>query len=58
MEQKFFDHLEHIESEHPDLIPSTDDVVEEYGIYRSFRRASTSEATKKGIPPELIDTNN
>jgi hypothetical protein len=58
MEPRFFDRLEQIQSNRPDLIPPTDDVVEEYGIYRSFRRGSTSEATNQGIPPEVIDMNN
>jgi hypothetical protein len=54
----FFDRLEQIQSMRPDLIPSNDDVVEDYGIYRSFRRGSTSEVTNKGLPPEVIDLNN
>jgi hypothetical protein len=58
MEPRFFDRLEHVQVIRPDLIPPTDDVVEEYGIYRSFRRGSTSEATNQGLPPEVIDMNN
>ncbi len=57
-EPGFFDRLEQVQLFHPELIPSTDDVVEDYGIYRSFRRGSTSEATNQGLPPEVIDTNN
>jgi hypothetical protein len=57
-EPAFFDRLEQVQAMRPDLIPATDDVVEEYGIYRSFRRGSTSEATNKGLPPEVIDLNN
>ena len=57
VEPRFFDRLEHVQVIRPDLIPPTDDVVEEYGIYRSFRRGSTSEATNQGLPPEVIDMN-
>ncbi len=58
LESTFFDRLEQIQATRPDLIPPSDDVVEEYGIYKSFRRGSTSEATNKGLPPEVIDLNN
>jgi hypothetical protein len=54
----FFDRLEQVQLNRPDLIPSNEDVVEDYGIYRSFRRGSTSEATNQGLPPEVIDANN
>jgi hypothetical protein len=57
-ETQFFDRLESIQLFRPDLIPSTDNVSEEYGIYRSFRRGSTSEATNRGLPPDVIDANN
>ncbi len=57
-EPRFFDHLEQVQISRPELIPPTDDVSEEYGIYRSFRRGSPSEATNKGLPPEVIDANN
>ena len=39
-------------------IPSTDNISEEYGFYQSFHQGSTSEATNKGLPPEVIDANN
>jgi hypothetical protein len=58
MEPVFFDRLEQVQASRPDLIPTSDDVVEDYGIYRSFRRGSTSEATNQGLPPEVIDANN
>ncbi len=57
-EPQFFDRLESIQSLRPDLIPPTDNVSEEYGIYRSFRRGSTSAATNNGLPPEVIEANN
>jgi hypothetical protein len=58
METPFFDRLEQVQELRPDLIPATDDVSKEYGIYRSFRRGSTSDATNQGLPPEVIDMNN
>jgi hypothetical protein len=57
-EPQFFDRLEWIQLFRPDLIPSTDNISEEYGIYRSFRQGFTSEATNKGLPSEVIDANN
>jgi hypothetical protein len=38
-----------------EYIPSTDNISEEYGFYQSFHQGSTSEATNKGLPPEVID---
>jgi hypothetical protein len=58
MEPTFFDRLERIQTTRPDLIESNAEVTEEYGIYRSFRRGSTLEATKQGLPPHVIDANN
>jgi hypothetical protein len=58
MEPAFYDRLERIQEFQPDLIPEADDVVEDYRIYRSFRRGSTSEVTNQGLPPEVIDANN
>ncbi len=57
-EQNFFDRLEQVQSSRPELIPPSDDIEEEYGIYRSFRRGSTSEATNQGLTPDVIDANN
>jgi hypothetical protein len=58
LKPRFFDRLEHFQATRPDLIPSSDDIPEEYGIYRSFRRGSTSEATNKRLAPDIIDANN
>ncbi len=41
----FFYHLEQVQMFCPDLTPTTNYVVEDYGIYRSFHQGSTSEAT-------------
>jgi hypothetical protein len=58
MEPKFLDHLEQVQDLRPDLIPPSDYVVEDYGIYRFFRRGSFSEAVNQGLPREVIDINN
>ncbi len=58
IEQIFFGCLEQVQSLRSDLISSSEEVEEEYGIYRSFRRDSTSEATNQGLPPDIINTNN
>jgi hypothetical protein len=57
-EPRFFDCLEQVQATRPVLIPSTDDIPEEYGIYWSFRWGSTLEATNKGLAPDILDANN
>jgi hypothetical protein len=57
-DQTFFDRLEQVQTTRPDFIPSSEDTEEEFDIYRSFRRGSTSEATNQGLPPDVIDANN
>jgi hypothetical protein len=34
-----------------------EDISEEYGVSRSFRRGATSEAVNAGVPPDVIDAN-
>jgi hypothetical protein len=58
MEEGLFARLERTQEERPDLIPPDVDVTEEYGVYRSFRRGATSEATNRGVKREVIETNN
>lgn len=58
MEESFFARLEKVQDERPDLIGPDTIVSEEYGIYRSARRGATSEATNRGVRPEVIDANN
>jgi hypothetical protein len=53
-EPQFFDHLEQMQASKPDLIPSSEDITEEYGIYRSFRRGSTSEQSKRDYHLTLL----
>lgn len=58
MEYKFFFRLEEVQALHPDLIPDQVDVPEVYGVSRSFRRGSTTEAGNRGVAPNIIEMNN
>lgn len=49
IEQKFLERLEMLQEARPDLIPDGIEVAEEYGIYRSFRRGSTSTAVNPRV---------
>jgi len=57
-EPRFHDQLEHVKLTKPHLMTSVDDVSEEYGVSRSFRRGATSEVVNQRPPPEIIDANN
>lgn len=58
LEQMFFKHREQVQNARPDLISSSEEIDDQYGISRSFHRGSTSEADNQGQPPDVIDTNN
>lgn len=57
-ESQFFERLEFIKITKPVLMGNTDEISEEYGVSRSFRRGATSEAVNAGAPPDVIDANN
>jgi len=57
-EPRFFDRLEYVRIQKPQLMPGVEDVVEDYGVSRSFRRGATSEVVNQKLPPEVIDANN
>ncbi len=57
LEQKFHERLETIQERRPDLLGSEVDVVEEYGVSRSFYQGATSEATNRGAPPDVVELN-
>ncbi|MFN9978286.1 MAG: hypothetical protein ACK53Y_00140, partial [bacterium] len=40
------------------MMAGVEDVYEEFGILRSFRRGATSETANQGGPPDVIDANN
>ena len=54
--ESVFDRLLEIQEERPDLIPQEFDVLEEYGLARSFRRGSTTEAKNQGVPEPEVDS--
>ena len=58
LEPRLLERLETIHIEKPQLMPGVEDVWEEYGIYRSFRRGATSEVVNQGVPPDIINANN
>ena len=47
-----------VQSSFPDLILSSINVKKEYGLSRSFRRGSNSEALNRGVSEAAIDGNN
>lgn len=44
-----YDRLEVVQKIHPELISPSIDVLEDYGLSRSFRRGSNSEAINRGV---------
>jgi hypothetical protein len=58
MEPKFFDRLDYVKDIAPQLMVSIEDVSDEFGVYRSFRRGATSKAVNAGVSPDIIDANN
>jgi hypothetical protein len=54
----FHEVLGEIQLSRPDLIPLNVDVPEDYGVGRSFRQGSDSEALARGISPSDVDAMN
>jgi hypothetical protein len=57
-EREILDRFLRIQLQDPDIIPAEVQVLEEYGLSRSFRRGATSEARARGIDPTDIDLTN
>jgi hypothetical protein len=57
-EPRFFDRLEMVKATHPHLLPSFDNVEDEFAMSRSFRRGATSEAVNQGAKSDILDANN
>jgi len=57
MEPRFHDRLIQVQHSCTHLLDPELDVVEEYGVSRSFRRGGTSEATKNGALPHVVELN-
>jgi hypothetical protein len=58
MSNTFYKYLGMVQDYRPDLLPRDVEVEDVYGISRSFRRGSNSRAVDRGVPPEVIDSNN
>jgi len=58
MDPKFFGRLNFVLVNKPHLMPGIEDVEDEYGIHRSFRRGVTSRAVDMGLPTDVIEANN
>jgi len=53
-EYEFLTRLEAIQREEIGVIPATDNVFEDYGISRSLRRGSNSQATNQGVSSDDV----
>jgi len=56
--REILERFQHIQSWRPDLIPADVQVLEEYGLSRSFRHGATSEARARGTDKDDIDLTN
>jgi hypothetical protein len=54
-EESIFDKFLEVQEKRPDLIPPEFDVLEEFGLARSFRRGSTTEAKNQAVDEDDID---
>jgi hypothetical protein len=57
-EPSFHEVLNEVQARNTSLIPTSVDVVEDYGVGRSFRRGSDSEAVAQGVNSSDIDAMN
>ncbi len=57
-EREILDRFQTIQQRHPDIIPADVQVLEEYGLSRSFCRGATSEARARGTNAADIDVAN
>jgi len=57
-EREILERLQGIQQSFPDLIAEDVQVLEEYGLSRSFRRGATSEARARGIDRDDVDLTN
>ena len=55
---EILERIARVQSSFPELILSSINVHEEYGLSRSFRRGSNSEALNRGVSEATIDRNN
>jgi uncharacterized damage-inducible protein DinB len=57
-EREILERLHRIQQAYPDLIAEDVQVLEDYGLSRSFRRGATSEARARGIDRDDVDLTN
>lgn len=57
-EREILERFQMIQERHPEIISRDVQVLEEYGLSRSFRRGATSEARARGVDPDDIDLTN
>lgn len=57
-EREILERIQLIQELKPELIQKEVQVLEEYGLSRSFRRGATSEARARGVDPDTVDLTN
>jgi hypothetical protein len=55
LEPSFFAQLNWVRTRYPDLFPPNVNIEDDYGIPRSGRRGSSTEAANQGVPSEIIE---
>jgi len=58
MDAEFHTQLERVQDKRPDLIPANVEVREDYSVFRSLRRGSTSRVGELGVPDQIVDLHN
>ena len=58
VDSEFHTQLELVQEQRPDLIPTTVDIREDYSVFRSLRRGSTSRVGELGVPDPIVDLHN
>ena len=54
-EPRFFEQLNVVRGRHPTLFPPNVNIEDDYGIARSGRRGSSTEAANQGVPANIIE---
>jgi len=57
-EREILERFQTVQQQRPDIIPPDVQVLEEYGLSRSFRRGATSEARARGTDKDDVDLTN
>jgi hypothetical protein len=52
-EPRFFEQLNHVRARYADLFPPNISIEDDYGIGRSGRRGSSTEAANQGVPTDI-----